>query len=109
MRSSFSCEDIANTVKRGKKNAQETMEALGMAAEPKENEYWDNPPIPTFKEDDMDEEQNEDEGLDQVTENPPHNVEPYTSADKEDLASSIQQLVEAGIIGEDLKHTSRIF
>ena len=45
------------------------------------------PPIPTFKEDEMDKEQDKDGGLYQVTENPLHNVEPYTSEVKEDVTT----------------------
>lgn len=74
-----------------------------MAAQMKKNESWDNPPIHTFKEDEMDKEQDKDEGLDLVTEKPLHNVEPYTSQDTEDAASSFQQLAGAGITGENLK------
>lgn len=93
-------------MERGKKDAQETIEALGMAALFKENKCWDNPPIPTLNE--MDAEQEDDEGLSQVVKDSVHKLEPYTSQDTEDVAPSIQQLAGGGIIDRGL-NTHLIF
>ena len=98
--SEVSNEDILKAVMRGKEAAQDTAEVLGMAPLLRSLKCWDNPPIPTssdcqlqteVNDDDDDDEEGEDAGYESLNE-----VDSYT------FTSEVEELTSAGVIDKNL-------
>ena len=92
-------DDILKAVMEGKKEAQDTLEALGMRKLLKDSKCWDNPPIPTSyePEDTVDDEDDDDDGNDDEA-----TGSEYTSLIETIDENQIQDLTKAKIIDDGL-------
>ena len=99
-------EDIAKTVEKARKEAQKIVETLGMEKLIQEKKCWENPPIPTLKEEHMREDDKEDEDdAEAVTDDevlPQLLEETSTAQDADDIATGIVELTKVGIIDKGL-------
>lgn len=114
---SVSVNDITDTVNRGKIEAQKWIKSLHMDELLKKDGAWDNPPVPVFVEKKDDEEDNYDDICDEDIDgddSDDDNKEPepdvmqhalqeaHCMQDADEIASSIDQLSNAGFIGKEM-------
>ena len=94
-------EQIVEAVMKGRKKAQEKIEALGMAELLQKKKNWDNPPIPAYVQEEVcDEDDCEEEEL--AGDDHGHDDEAHPSHDPTEVASAISQLSSNGVIENDL-------
>ena len=95
-------------VEQAKERAQELVESLGMAKLLKEKKCWDFPPIPTVKEDELVDDDNENDDYDDVDDEKVDDIisgvleESIVNNDPGDIVSGIDDLKKAGIIDSTL-------
>ena len=101
-------EEIVKAVEQAKERAQELVESLGMAKLLKEKKCWDFPPIPTVKEDELVDDDNENDDYDDVDDEKVDDIisgvleESIVNNDPGDIVSGIDDLKKAGIIDSTL-------